>query len=470
LMQGTNFVNFIGRYCWVAEGHEGMEAVAVTERDEPQAVIGSHLHQLAYPDEYKAFVAGGRRLKNSFEHAASLTASWVDGLHYRGDVVSIQNRGEYLFTAQGPAGMVVYDISHLEDKKFSERFNNAPVSPLGQRTYISSKWATSVLLPTTLLVDPQRLHHAINLEQKVPLAAEYAFVTDKYEGLIPVDVITLGDGNPDNNFFRRGAGFNPNNVLNGAIGGTIAGNYAYVLCDGGVAVVDVHDPKNLRLVAQVGGFSKPRAIAVQFRYAFIVDATGLRVLDVTFPERPSLVQGASVPISDARNIYVARTYAYVSAGPQGLVIVNVKQPERPHVDQVFNAGRSINDLNDCKLAMTDASVFAYLADGKNGLRVLELVSPNDTPGYLGFSPRPTPRLIATFRTKGPALAIPKGLDRDRAVDESGNQLAVFGRRGARPLTLEEMQRLYIRDGQVYTVSATPPDDGKHDPITAMIEQ
>jgi hypothetical protein len=62
-------------------------------------------------------------------------------------------------------------------------------------------------------------------------------------------------------------------------------------------------------------------------------------------------------------------------------------------------------------------------------------------------------LIATFQTKGPALAISKGLDRDRAVDESGNQVAVFGRRGARPFTLEEMQRMYLtKGGQVFTVT------------------
>ena len=42
------------------------------------------------------------------------------------------------------------------------------------------------------------------------------------------------------------------------------------------------------------------------------------------------------------------------------------------------------------------------------------------------------------------------------MDESGNQLAVFGRRGARPFNLEEMQRLYLRDGQLYTVSDDPP--------------
>src|ERR1700722_2538832 len=71
---------------------------------------------------------------------------------------------------------------------------------------------------------------------------------------------------------------------------------------------------------------------------------------------------------------------------------------------------------------------------KNGLPVLEIVSPWDDPAHFsGFSPRPVPKLIATAHTRRPALAISQGIDRDRAIDESGNQLAVFGRRGARPL-------------------------------------
>jgi hypothetical protein len=37
----------------------------------------------------------------------------------------------------------------------------------------------------------------------------------------------------------------------------------------------------------------------------------------------------------------------------------------------------------------------------------------------------------------------KGLDRDRGVDETGGQIAVFGRKGSRPLNLEEMHRLYL---------------------------
>jgi len=97
-----------------------------------------------------------------------------------------------------------------------------------------------------------------------------------------------------------------------------------------------------------------------------------------------------------------------------------------------------------------------VADGTNGLRVIQLVSANDTAGAYGFSPRPTPTLVASYRTRGPALAVSRGLDRDRAVDETGHQLAVFGRRCARPLDLPEQQRLYLRNGAPYTVTNRPP--------------
>src|SRR5260370_35624252 len=90
---------------------------------------------------------------------------------------------------------------------------------------------------------------------------------------------------------------------------------------------------------------------------------------------------------------------------------------------------------------------------------MELSSP-ETSGNQGFSPRPTPVLIANYPLPkgGHALAISKGVDRDRAVDESGNQIAVFGRIGAGPLSLDEQRRLYLRrDGRVWKTSDNPWD-------------
>ncbi len=139
-----------------------------------------------------------------------------------------------------------------------------------------------------------------------------------------------------------------------------------------------------------------------------------------------------------------------------MAIVDVENPEKPRLDQFFTGDGKLDDVRDVKIGMVNASAFAFVADGRNGLRVLQLISPEDSPNAYGFSPRPTPKLIATYRTRGPALAISKGVDRDRAADESGNQLAVFGRRGARPLNRDEAARLYLRDGKPYTVSTIPP--------------
>ena len=69
LLLGTNFMNFMGRYIYVATGKKGYEAVAVTEHDEPPAVIGSDLQKLAYPDDYKKHLSNNRELKEAYGHA-----------------------------------------------------------------------------------------------------------------------------------------------------------------------------------------------------------------------------------------------------------------------------------------------------------------------------------------------------------------------------------------------------------------
>jgi len=454
LMQGTNLVNMIGRYVYVAEGGKGFDAVTVAEHDDPPAVFGSDLQKIAYPNDFAKFEKHEREIDEADHHA--------------GNVLDLQLRGEYLYAALGKDGFRIYDVANIDNKNFSEKMTTAPVSRLGQRFYLKTKYATAVASPSTLAVDPLRTHIPENEEQPAALMYGFLYVADREEGLIVVGdpdlksrspgVLTLLDGNPRNNFLKRAATFNPGGVLAGARRITIAGTFAYILTDRGLVVVDIANPLQPKVTAQIGApdLADPRGVAVQFRYAFVLDREGLKVLDVTSLASPRVVPGAKLGLSDARNLYVARTYAYVAGGSQGLVIVDVEKPEKPVIDQVFNARGAIHDTNDVKIGMTAASAFAYLADGSGGMRIVQLFAPSDNPNYLGFSPRPTPKLIATYRTRGPALAISKGVDRDRAVDESGNQVAVFNRRGSRPLNKQEAERLFLRNGQVYTVTDAPP--------------
>jgi len=174
----------------------------------------------------------------------------------------------------------------------------------------------------------------------------------------------------------------------------------------------------------------------------------LKIVDLTEPTRPVPISRATIRLNQAGRLYVARTYAYVANGAEGLAIVDVESPERPFIDQMYNAGGALNDTRAVQIGSVSASEFALVADGKNGLRVIQLISPDTVPGAQGFSPRPNPKLIATYRTKGEAICVSRGLERDRVVDETGGQTVVFGRRGSRPFHLSEMERFYLRSENV----------------------
>jgi hypothetical protein len=96
---------------------DALDAVAVTEHTDPQAVYGSNLHRLAYKDDFDEFVKDGRELGEHYENKG------------RPEALQVQVRGEYAYVAAGKGGLRVYDIAQIDHKGFSERITTAPVSP-----------------------------------------------------------------------------------------------------------------------------------------------------------------------------------------------------------------------------------------------------------------------------------------------------------------------------------------------------
>lgn len=434
LLLGTRFMDFLGRYAWVGT-EDSVSAVAVTEWEEPQAVIGSYLHRYAYPDWFKAHGEKDQKLQIAHKHKA-------------GETNCLQMRGEYLFVAEGEGGFRVYDIAGIDNKGISQRIISAPFSDLGHRAHVPSEQATCMALATTQPVAPQRnegeLMREQNREQPFHPVYSYAFITDAEEGLIVVNINTFADGEPRNNKLKRAVTWNPDNRLRGARDILVAGATIYVLADEGLLVINADDPLAPTL-QQVLPMEDARAMALQFRYLLVTDANGLNVVDVTHPEKASLVPGARIPMKDARRLSIARTYAYVAGGKEGLAIVDMEKPRQPRLLKWFRADGALEDSRDVVVATTNASLFAYVADGVGGLKVLQLTSPVIQPKFYGFSPEPNPKLIAHYPTHSAALALSRPLERDRGVDESGGQISVFGRRGSRPLLLEEMEKLFLNE-------------------------
>ena len=466
LLLGTNYVNFVGMHAWTGlEG--GFTAIRVTEYDEPQAVLGSYLHKYAYPDYWKLHVEDndrelkdwvrGRTFDEDLSGETKPFEEFVNAHEGTSDRVGcLQLRGEYMFVAEGKGGFRAYDVASIANKGVSERILTAPFSALGHDTHVDTENATCMALATNQPIAPDRNTpemREMNEEQPFLPVYDYAVVTDAVEGLVLVNVNTLADGEFRNNKFERmtfadgSDAWNPGGVLNGARHIHLAGEVAYVTAERGLVVVDLADPSRPN-VAALRELTDARASAIQFRYLWVSDAEGVKLFDVTSLRNPVAVPEATVPLADARRIYVARTYAYVAAKGDGLVILDVEKPRAPKVFRKVTLGGTLNDAEDVIVASTNASLFAYVADGRNGVKVLQLTSPDSQRNFYGFSPAPLPEMIAWAKTSSPAIALSKGLDRDRAVDETGGQIAVFGRLGSRPFTRDEMERLFMTSSGV----------------------
>jgi hypothetical protein len=465
---GTNFVNFVGMNAWTGlEG--GFEAIRVTEWDEPQAVLGSYLQRYAYPDYFRLHVDKNKRELINWTRGETFDKNLSGETHAheqfrnvtqgtRDAVGCLQLRGEYMYVAEGRGGFRVYDVASIGNKGFSNPIVAAPFSPLGQNAHIASTNATCMALPTDQPINPLRNTpemRTLNQEQAFHPIYNYAVVTDSAEGLILTDITTMSDGEFRNNFLKRAVTWNPGNVLDGARHVTLAGRYAYVTAKVGLVVIDLDDPLHPKLTATIP-LNDARATALQFRYLWVSDAQGLKLFDVTNLATPVAVPSGNVALANASRIYLARTYAYVAGGSEGLVIVNITKPASPVIYLKETFGGRMNDVHDVIVGSTNASLFAYVADGRNGMKVIQLTSPESQPNFYGFSPQPKPELIAWAKTHSPALAMSKGLDRDRAVDETGGQIAVFGRVGSRPFTRKEMEKLFLtRKGVPYKVVDAP---------------
>src|SRR3546814_8847469 len=82
-----------------------------------------------------------------------------------GRVNCLQQRGEYMFVAEGRGGFRVYDIAAIGNKGFSERIVRAPFSPLGHDTHVRTTNATCMAIRseehTSELQSPMRHLYAV---------------------------------------------------------------------------------------------------------------------------------------------------------------------------------------------------------------------------------------------------------------------------------------------------------------------
>ena len=195
-----------------------------------------------------------------------------------------------------------------------------------------------------------------------------------------------------------------------AIGVDVFGTTAFVGSgDSGVQVVDVADPRNLRIIGAWSQTNPP----VQVKDVFFHDGRlyltcgipfpQLIILDVRNPARPVLLGAASIP-GQGKRVVVRGSTAYVAVGASGVAVLDVRNPAAPVLTSrvaVPGFTRDIDFAGDRLVAVSTEGLFVleqdtslpamtmYSSDSERGLKpaTTSQIQRYDRPVVAGFSPR-----------------------------------------------------------------------------------
>ena len=125
------------------------------------------------------------------------------------------------------------------------------------------------------------------------------------------------------------------------------------------------DAKNVELVGQIGGTT--HAVAIQGNYAYIGEGGRLTILNITDPQNPSVVGKTSLLQGVVEGVTVSGDYAYVADYKEGLRVIDVSDPTSPTEVGYYNTPGYAEDV-------AVSGDYAYVADGGGGIFILRFVS------------------------------------------------------------------------------------------------
>jgi hypothetical protein len=131
-------------------------------------------------------------------------------------------------------------------------------------------------------------------------------------------------------------------------------------------------PGKVELVANVPGMMKD--VFVQGDYAYVISDRGLLILDVSNPAQP--IECSSVPILVPTHVYVSGSYAYVTGVGLGLKVLDISDPYRP-------IGKGVIDSPYGGGGLYVSGSYAYMTAADFGLRVIDISNP-EAPIELGY--------------------------------------------------------------------------------------
>jgi hypothetical protein len=410
-----------GNYAYVADDAIGLIVVDITDpralvlADTCQTTGGPEHVDVAGDYAYLADDAGGLKVIDiSDPTATSIVATFPT----TGAAKCVKVSGNYAYVACYSAGLEVVDITY-------------PASPSAAGTFDpgSNAWGVTVSGDYCYLTNGTGLC-AIDIRDpdnpqgvdcyttpgtawKVCLAGEYAFVADNTFGLHIVDI-----ADP----VLPPIPIAVCSEVGGARSLSVDGNIAYMTSDDvGLAAVDISNPRN-------PGFSNDwscntpgnaRDVAIAGDVAYVADGyPDLVMVDITEPQNLTWEggydwetrYGGAHARGEANDIVVSGTYAYLADGKDGLRIFDISDPENPNKVKDVKTPSGYHHSYQGIVVEGD---YAYIADGETGLQVVKVSPVADAKNVSGYN---TPGFAYGLAVEGAIAYIADGLNGLVAID------------------------------------------------------
>ncbi|MBI2194501.1 MAG: hypothetical protein HYU36_21190 [Planctomycetes bacterium] len=163
-----------------------------------------------------------------------------------------------------------------------------------------------------------------------------------------------------------------------------SGDFLYVACGrGGVMVFDVADPSSPKLIGHSPTRGYARKVCLEGDTLFVAElGDGLTAVSVSDPKNPMVIGSWHQGVGVVQDVFVLGNYAYLASDNFGLEVLAIDNPTQPALASSLKLedDRCANDslVDRCNpRGIRVQSGFAYLANGRAGLAVIDVSNPRN---------------------------------------------------------------------------------------------
>ena len=150
----------------------------------------------------------------------------------------------------------------------------------------------------------------------------------------------------------------------------ISGNLLYLVDKSGLQVVDVNDPQSPKLLGRVETPGFANGLAIDGDFAYVADGNnGMQVIDISKPQSPELL-GSVVAPAFVHEVAVAGNFAYVTGSFDGFQVIDISNPQLPELVSIEGF-----DVDTHWWKIKIVGDFAYVAAHNSGLQIIDISIP-----------------------------------------------------------------------------------------------